>query len=88
MACGKAVLCGVAGEAARIVERARAGVIFEADNDEQLGKLVLELLNDKTRVEKMGAHGLAYARAYFSVVTTQHKMELVLLAVANKKPST
>lgn len=83
MACGKAVLCGIRGEAERIVDDAGAGVIFEPDNDEQLSELVLELLNDGTRAEKMGAGGLAYVQNRFSALKMRQQMESVLLAIAN-----
>ncbi len=82
MACGKAVLCGVRGEAERIVDGAGGGVMFEPDNDEQLGALVLELLSDRSRVDRMGAGGLAYVKRRFSAVTMRQQMESVLSAVA------
>ena len=88
MACGKAVLCGVRGEAGRIVVDAGAGAMFEPDNDEQLGALVVELLSDTSRVEKMGVRGLAYVRSRFSAVTMRQQMESVLLAVANNHHAT
>lgn len=83
MACGKAVLCGVRGEAERIVNDAGAGAMFEPDNDRQLSELVMELLGNKTLIEKMGAGGLAYVQRRFSAVTMRQQMESVLLGVAN-----
>ena len=83
MACGKAVLCGVRGEAERIVNDAGAGAMFEPDNDQQLSELLMELLGNKTRVEKMGGSGLAYVQRRFSAVTMRQQMESVLLGVAN-----
>lgn len=83
MACGKPVLCGVRGEAERIVNDAGAGAIFEPDNDQQLSKLVMELLGNKTLIEKMGRGGLAYVQRRFSAVTMRQQMESVLLGVAN-----
>lgn len=82
MACGKAVLCGVRGEAERIVNDAGAGAMFEPDNDQQFSELLLELLGNKTLVEKMGADGFAYVQRRFSAVTMRQQMESVLLAVA------
>jgi glycosyltransferase involved in cell wall biosynthesis len=82
MACGKAVLCGIRGEAARIVDVAKAGVIFEPDNDEQISELVAELLQDVARVERMGACGLAYVRSRFAAATMREQMESVLLAAS------
>lgn len=83
MACGKAVLCGIRGEAARIVDVAKAGVMFEPDNDEQLSELVAQLLQDATRVERMGAGGLAYVQSRFAAATMREQMESVLLAATN-----
>lgn len=83
MACGKAVLCGVRGEAERIVNDAGAGAIFEPDNDQQLSELVMELLGNKKRIDKMGGGGLAYVQRRFSAVTMRQQMESVLLGVAN-----
>ncbi|WP_431064150.1 glycosyltransferase family 4 protein [Methylotuvimicrobium sp.] len=87
MACGKAVLCGIRGEAERIVNDAGSGVMFEPDNDENLSRLVLELLSDKAQVEKMGAEGLAYVQSRFSAVKIRQQMESVLLAVVNNTRS-
>jgi glycosyltransferase involved in cell wall biosynthesis len=84
MACGKAVLCGIRGEAERIVDDAGAGVTFEPDNDEQLSQLVIDLLQDAKRVERMGAGGLAFVRSRFSAVKMRVQMESVLLAVTKK----
>jgi glycosyltransferase involved in cell wall biosynthesis len=84
MACGKAVLCGIRGEAERIVYSAGAGRVFEPDNDEQLSQLVLELLNDQTRTEKMGVEGLAYVQSRFSVMKMRHKMEAVLCSATKR----
>ena len=83
MACGKAVLCGIRGEAERIVNDAGAGAMFEPDNDEQLSRVVTDLLNDGARTAKMGAGGLAYVQSRFSAATMREQMESVLLSVSN-----
>ena len=87
MACGKAVLCGIRGEAARIVDAAGAGVMFEPENDEQLSRLVADLLNDGALAVKMGAGGLAYVQDRFSAATMREQMESVLLSVSNNGDS-
>lgn len=87
MACGKAVLCGIRGEAERIVDDAGAGVMFEPDNDEQLSQLVAELLQDAKRVERMGAGGLAYVQSRFAAATMREQTESVLLAATKKNQS-
>lgn len=83
MACGKAVLCGVRGEAERIVNDAGAGVVFEPDNDQQISELLEEVLGNKARVEEMGSRGLVYVQRHFSAVTMRQQMESVLLGVVN-----
>lgn len=83
MACGKAVLCGIRGEAASIVDAAGAGVMFEPENDEQLSRLVADLLNDGALAAKMGAGGLAYVQDRFSAASMREQMELILLSVSN-----
>lgn len=83
MACGKAVLCGIRGEAEAIVEGAEAGVMFEPDNDEQLSKLIVDLLRDKARAEKMGGGGLSYVQTRFSALKMRQQMESLLLAVSS-----
>lgn len=87
MACGKAVLCGIRGEAERIVNDAGAGVMFEPDNDEQLSQLVIELLQDAKQVARMGAGGLAYVQSRFAAATMREQMESVLLAATKKNQS-
>jgi glycosyltransferase involved in cell wall biosynthesis len=88
MACGKAVLCGIRGEAKRIVDDAGAGVMFEPDNDEQLSELIAELLQDAVRVERMGAGGLAYVQSRFAAAKMREQMESVLLALTKNIQST
>lgn len=83
MACGKAVLCGIRGEAEQIMNDARSGAIFGPDNHKQLASLVLELLSDKNRVDKMGANGLTYVQKRFSAGQMHQQMESILLSVAN-----
>lgn len=81
MACGKPVLCGIRGEAQRIVDQAGAGVAFEPDDDGQLSALIVDLLNDDQRTMAMGTSGLTYVRSRFSAVKMHQQMEKLLLEV-------
>ncbi|MEO8544343.1 MAG: glycosyltransferase family 4 protein [Betaproteobacteria bacterium] len=87
MACGKAVLCGIRGEAQRIVEDSGAGMAFEPDDDAHLGRLVIELVDDAERAAAMGASGLAYVQARFSAVKMRRQMEAVLMEVVDDSKS-
>lgn len=82
MACGKTVLCGIRGEAQRIVLDAEAGEIFEPDDDEQLTILILELLGNERRMAQMGAAGLTFVQTRFSAITMREQLEEILISVA------
>lgn len=78
MGCGKPVLCGIRGEARKIVEEAGAGVFFEPDDADFLSILVTELLADGKRTSRMGERGLVYVKSRFSAAKTRQSMETIL----------
>lgn len=82
MACARPVLCGIRGEARRILDTAQAGLGFEPDDDRQLARLISELLDDAGRRERLGANGLAFVRSHFSAEQTRRKMERILHKVS------
>ncbi|EXI75970.1 MAG TPA: glycosyltransferase family 4 protein [Candidatus Accumulibacter phosphatis] len=82
MACARPVLCGIRGEAKRILETAQAGLCFEPDDDKQLGTLIGALLDDEGLRERMGSNGLAFVRSHFSAERMREKMERILRTAA------
>lgn len=46
MACNKPILCGVAGEAKQLIEKAQSGLIFAPNNEKQLADLILQTLHE------------------------------------------
>ena len=85
MACAKPVLCGVRGEARKILEESGAGSAFDPDDDERLAELVLKAAaNPKALQRKKGERGLRYVRAHFSLPALQAKTEAILLAARAK----
>ena len=82
MACARPVLCGIRGEARRILDTAQAGLGFEPDDDRQLARLISELLDDQGCRERLGANGLAFVRSHFSAERMREKMESILRMVA------
>ena len=48
----------------------------------KLSDLVVELLQDKPRIEEMGASGLVYVRERFVAEKMLHQMESVLMATS------
>lgn len=84
MACGRPVLCGVRGEAKRIVEESGAGYAFGPDDDEALSKRISALLDDEQQRGQLGQKGLAYVRERFSALRMRHRMEAVLEEAAGR----
>jgi glycosyltransferase involved in cell wall biosynthesis len=78
MACGKPVLCGVRGEARRIVEAAGAGMCFEPDDHTALAAGALALRESPEEARASGTRGQAHARAHFDQVGRVKRMAEVL----------
>jgi glycosyltransferase involved in cell wall biosynthesis len=87
MACGKAVVIGVRGEAEAIVERAGAGLVFDPDDDAQLAACVETLIDDPKRRAMMGHSGCRDARAHFSLERSQAILHGLLAKVARGTPA-
>jgi glycosyltransferase involved in cell wall biosynthesis len=82
LACGKPVICGIRGEAERIVRASQAGVVFEPNDDARLAELILELVANDARAAAMAANGPGYIRKYFSALDMRNRMETVLAEAA------
>lgn len=81
MACARPVLCGIAGEAGQIVEKAGAGVIFAPNDALRLAELVERLRHDKDDCLRMGQRAQAYVREHFDAVDNRRAMEALLMSV-------
>lgn len=78
MGCGRPILMGVGGEAARIVERGEAGVVFESENADQLVALVRKLRSDRELASGLGEGGRELAvNEYCRDVLARRYMELL-----------
>jgi glycosyltransferase involved in cell wall biosynthesis len=94
LACARPVLCGVRGEAQRIVEEAGAGWCFAPDDDRQLSELILALIGPGAEggqetedgpaaaAARMGQRGLALARERYAAPIMRQRWEGVLRAAA------
>jgi glycosyltransferase involved in cell wall biosynthesis len=78
LACGKPVICGIRGEAERIIHAAQAGVVFEPNNDARLAELIQELIADENRAATLAANGPGFIKKHFSALEMQERMEKVL----------
>jgi glycosyltransferase involved in cell wall biosynthesis len=85
MACGKAVLIGIRGEAEAIVEGAGAGLVFDPDDDARLAAYVEALIDDPDRRAAMGRSGCREARERFSLEQSQAALHGLLAGVTRRK---
>lgn len=81
MACGKPVLCGVRGEAVRIISESSGGVLFDPDDSYQLSENIVDLINRSDELKKIGVKGLNYVRTHFSANLLRDQIEKILLEV-------
>lgn len=82
MACARPVLCGVAGEAGQIVEKAGAGIIFAPNDALRLSELIEQMRHDKDDCLLMGQRAEAYIRKHFDARDNRLAMETLLMRVA------
>jgi len=82
MACGRPVLCGVEGEAAEIVEEAKAGLVFQPNSSQQLSTIIAELMDNEALRKKMGCSGAKYIKNNFDAVRSRAAMTALLKAVS------
>jgi glycosyltransferase involved in cell wall biosynthesis len=82
MACGRPVLCGVRGEAQRIVEDAGAGLCFAPDDDAAFAAHARRLLEQPEQAAGFGSRGRIYAQAHFAAERRQHRMAMLLQEAA------
>lgn len=84
MACGKPVLCGIRGEAEKIVQESQAGLTFSPNDEVELANSMTTLLDNPVVAKTMGEKGAAFVRDHFSATTMHKKIEAVVLSSANK----
>jgi colanic acid biosynthesis glycosyl transferase WcaI len=79
MTAGRPILAAIPAEnlAARIITAASAGVTVDPENSSELRRLARSLIEDGDRRRRLGAAGLAYARANFDINDIAARFEQV-----------
>lgn len=80
MACARAVVLGVEGEAQKLLKAADAGLCVQPENPADLAKAVLKLANDPHLRRSLGANGHRYILQNF----TRQQMASAYLQVLNR----
>ena len=83
MSCGRAVILGVEGQAAEILQEAKAGICVPPENAEELAKAIVTLYRDSELRGRLGANGRAYILQNLTRARTADKYSLVLDSVLN-----
>ncbi len=88
MACGKAVVVGIRGEAEAIVENAAAGLVFSPSDDASLARCVENLIDAPDRRAAMGRGGCTEVQRHFSLQENQAALRALLAHVAERRSNT
>jgi glycosyltransferase involved in cell wall biosynthesis len=69
MTAGRPILAAIPADnlAARTISAASAGLTVDPENPSELRRLARSLIEDENRRRRLGAAGLAYARANFEI---------------------
>ena len=81
MSCGRAVILGVEGQAAELLQKANAGICIPPEDAEQLANAIITLYRDSGLRGRLGANGRAYILQNLTRERTAAKYRLVLQSV-------
>jgi colanic acid biosynthesis glycosyl transferase WcaI len=83
LAAGRPVVASAAGDVARLLERADAGVSCPPGDASALARAIRELATDPDRIRELGANGRRYVTAHFSREAFVADLERILLRAAS-----
>jgi glycosyltransferase involved in cell wall biosynthesis len=83
MAAGKPVVAAAAGEVARMIDEAEAGITCAPEDPAAMAAAIRTLLSDPPRARAMGANGRRYVEQHLSRDAFVDKLETVLRALTD-----
>ena len=66
MAYGKPIIASRIGGLPELIQEGQSGVLFEAGNQRELGKIIADLLADNSKLRQMGLAGRARVKSEFT----------------------
>jgi glycosyltransferase involved in cell wall biosynthesis len=89
MTAGRPILAAIPADnlAARTISAASAGLTVDPEAPSELRRLARSLIEDGERCRRMGAAGLAYARANFEINDVAARFEQVFRCFARQSSS-
>ena len=83
---GRPILMGLKGDAADILNNAKAGFTFEPDNSQDLVSKLKQMISlENKEIEQMGANAKEYYKNNLSITSSVDKIEGQLLKLATEK---
>ncbi|WP_133127712.1 glycosyltransferase family 4 protein [Legionella nagasakiensis] len=79
LACGKLVLCGVAGEAKKLIEKIQIGSTFKPNDDNQLAELIINKLQNIDNETIDLEETTQFIKNNFSMVKMNHLIESLVI---------
>ena len=86
MAAGRPVVASAAGDAARLVDRAHAGISCAPEDPVALAAAVRDVVSDRRRANEMGESGRRYVEEHYSRDAFVDVLEAIVLRVAGDEP--
>lgn len=88
-ASGVAVVAGASGGSAEALDVGRSGLMVEGRDQDEVGRMLAELLLDEARRTRMGEQGRAFVTEHFDAVTVAERLQRDLDALAaGRTPTT
>jgi len=75
------IILPVEGEAAKLINRAKAGIVVEPENAKEIADAVLKLYNNIELRNKLGENGRAYVMENYARENITRKLEKILLSL-------
>lgn len=72
------IILAVEGEAERLINNAKAGIVIEPENSEQMAEAILKLYNNRSLINEYGKNGRKYAIENYSRENITKKFENIL----------
>jgi glycosyltransferase involved in cell wall biosynthesis len=73
------IVLAVEGEAEKLINNAKAGIVVEPENEKEIAEAVLRLYKDRELRETLGANGRKYVMKNYSRETIARKLEKILM---------
>lgn len=78
------IVLSVAGEAEKLINNAKAGIVVEPENSDQIAEAILKLYKNKELAKQLGENGRKYVIENYSRESITRKLEKILYNIIEK----